>query len=113
MHGSKRDERLKWIGRFTALRNAVNLKLSAQSLYQDLVDATRSADINPDEAARYGVAKSVRDELQRLALDITQWAAHNEPLHKNELLEWRISDLEQRTTRLAHGAGYTNGNHRE
>jgi hypothetical protein len=51
------------------------------------------------------MAKPVRDELQRLALDITQWAAHNGPLHKNELLEWRISDLEQRTARLIRGAG--------
>jgi len=107
------DERLKWIGRFTALRNTANLKLSSQSLYQDLVDATRSAEINPDEAARHGIAKAVRDELRGLALDITQWAASNEPLHKNELLEWRITDLEQRTTRLVHGTGNADVNRRE
>jgi len=102
-----RNERLKWIGRFTALRSTPDLKSSSQSLYQDLVDATRSADINPDEATQQGMAKGVRDELQRLALDVTQWATRNEPLHKNELLEWRITDLEQRTARLVHGAGNT------
>ncbi len=100
-----RNERLKWIDRFTALRNTPDLRSAAQSLYQDLVDATRSAEINPDEASREGMAKPVRDELQRLALDITQWAARNESLKKNDLLEWRIADLEQRTARLVRGAG--------
>ena len=48
----------------------------------------------------------MRDELQRLALETTQWAAHNnELLSKNEFLQWRVTDLEQRTARLAHGAG--------
>jgi hypothetical protein len=105
-----RNERIKWIGRFTGLRNTSDLRSSAQSLYQDLVDAAHSAEIIPDDASRQGMAKPVRDELQRLALDITQWAAHNEPLQKNELLEWRITDLEQRTARLIHGAGNTDVN---
>jgi hypothetical protein len=102
-----RNERLKWITRFTALRNTSDLRSSAQSLYQDLVDAARSAEIIPDDASRQGMAKPVREELQRLALDITQWAAHSEPLHKNEFVEWRITDLEQRTERLVRGAGKT------
>ena len=51
------------------------------------------------------MAKPVRDELQRLALDITQWAANKRPLQRNELLEWRITDLEQRTARLVRGSG--------
>lgn len=100
-----RTERLKWIDRFTGLRSAPDLHSSAQRLYQELVDAAHAADINPQDAAREGMAKPVRDELQRLALEITQWAAHGEPLEKNELLEWRITDLEQRTARLVRGAG--------
>ena len=102
-----RNERLKWINRFTALHSAPDLRSAAQSLYQDLVDAAHSAEINPDDASRQGMAKPVRDELQRLALDITQWATHNEPLQKNELLQWRITDIEQRTARLVQGAGKT------
>jgi hypothetical protein len=100
-----RNERIKWIGRFMSIRTASDLRSLAQTLYQDLVDATRSAEINPDDASRQGMAKPVRDELQRLALDITQWAAHNERLQKNEFLDWRITDLEQRSARLVHGSG--------
>jgi hypothetical protein len=87
-----------------------DLRTSAQSLYQDLVDAARSAEINPDDASRQGMAKPVREELQGLALDITQWAAHNEPLRKSEFLEWRITDVEQRTARLVRGSGQTDVN---
>jgi hypothetical protein len=105
-----RNERIKWIGRFTSLRATSDLRSSAQSLYQELVDATRWAEINPDDASRQGMAKPVRDELQRLALDITQWAAHKQPLQRSELLEWRITDLEQRTARLVHGSGKTDVN---
>jgi hypothetical protein len=105
-----RNARLKWMPRFTALRTAPDLKSSAQSLYQDLVDAVHSAEINPDDALRQGMAKPVREELQRLALEITQWASHNERLQKNELLDWRITDLEQRTARLIQGAGKTDVN---
>jgi hypothetical protein len=100
-----RAERLKWIDRFTALRGAQDLPSSAQKLYQDLVDAAHAAEIDPQNAARGGVRKGVRDELQRLALELTQWAAHGEPLEKNEILAWRITDLEQRTARLVRGAG--------
>jgi hypothetical protein len=102
-----RAERLKWIDRFTALRNTPDLRSSSQRLYQDLVDAAHAAEINPDEATREGMRKPVRDELQRLALQFTQWAAQGEPLQKSESLEWRITDLEQRTARLARGAGRT------
>jgi hypothetical protein len=102
-----RAERLKWIDRFTALRNTPDLRSSSQKLYQDLVDAAHAAEINPGEATREGMRKPVRDELQRLALQFTQWAAQGEPLQKNESLEWRITDLEQRTARLARGAGST------
>ncbi len=105
-----RNERLKWVRRFTELRSAPDLRTSAQSLYQDLVDAARSAEINPDDATRQGMAKPVREELQSLALDITQWAARNESLRKNELLEWRLTDLEQRTARLVRGSGQTDVN---
>jgi hypothetical protein len=100
-----RAERLMWIDRFTALRSATDLPSSAQKLYQDLVDAAHAAEINPQDAARQGMRKPVRDELQRLALELTQWAAHGEPIQKNEVLEWRITDLEQRTARLVRGAG--------
>jgi hypothetical protein len=55
-----RNERVKWIGRFTPLRNTPDLKSSARSLYQDLVDAARTAEINPDDASRQGIAKPVR-----------------------------------------------------
>jgi hypothetical protein len=51
------------------------------------------------------MAKPVRDELQRLALDITQWAANKQPLQKTNLLEWRVTDLEQRAARLVRGSG--------
>jgi hypothetical protein len=102
-----RNERVKWIARFTALRNSPDVRSSAQGLYQDLVDAARSAEINPDEASRQGMAKPVREELQSLALDITQWAAHTPQPQKNEMLDWRITDLEQRTARLIQGAGKT------
>jgi hypothetical protein len=100
-----REERKKWIGRFTTLRSAADLKLSAQSLYQDLVDAIRAAEIIPEEASRQGMAKSVREEMKDLALDIFQWASHNPVLQKNEMLAWRVTDLEQRTERVARGAG--------
>jgi hypothetical protein len=100
-----RNESAKWVGRFSSLRTAPDLRSSARALYQDLVEATRSAEIIPDDASRHGVAKATRDELQRLALDITQWAAHSEQLQKNELLDWRITDLEQRTARLVRGSG--------
>jgi len=102
-----RNERLRWVGRFTVLRDTSDLKSSAQSLYQDLVDAVHAAEIVPDVASRQEMARPVRDEMQHLALDITQWAAHNESLHKNEYLEWRVTDLEQRTARLIRGAGTT------
>jgi len=102
-----RNERLKWLSRFTALRSTSDLRVSAQSLYQDLVDATRSAEIDPHEASRQRMAKPVRDELQQLALDITQLAAHNGQLQNNEFVAWRITDLEQRTARLVQGAGST------
>jgi hypothetical protein len=105
-----RNERLKWVARFTALRDTPDLRSSAQSLYRDLVDAAHSAEINPDDASRQGMAKPTRDELQRLALEITQWAAHNERLQKNDLLDWRITDIEQRTARLIPGAGKTDVN---
>jgi hypothetical protein len=105
-----RNERMKWIGRFTSLRTASDLRSSAQILYQDLVDATRSAEINPEDASRQGMAKPARDEMQRLALDITQWVAHNERLQKSEFLDWRITDLEQRTARLTRGSGKTDVN---
>lgn len=100
-----RTERLKWLDRFTALRSAPDLRASAQTLYQDLVDATHAASINPQDAMREGMAKPVRDELQRLALQFTQWAARGEPLQNNASLDWRITDLEQRTARLVRGAG--------
>jgi hypothetical protein len=100
-----RNERVKWVARFTALRTAPDLKSAAQSLYQDLVEATRAAEINPDDAARLGMAKPVRDELQRLALEIVEWAAHNPSLQTSDLLQWRLTDLEQRTGRLVRGAG--------
>lgn len=100
-----RHERLKWMSRFTALRTAPDLRSSSRSLYQDLVDATRSTEIDPDTAVQQGMAGPVRDELQQLALDITEWAAHGEPLQRNDLLQWRITDLEQRTARLVHGSG--------
>jgi hypothetical protein len=100
-----RDERMKWIGRFTALRTAADLKLSSQNLYQDLVDATRAAEINPEEASREGMARSVREEIKSLALDIFQWASHNQTLQKSEILAWRVTDLEQRTERVTRGAG--------
>jgi len=102
-----RNERLKWLPRFTALRDAQDPKASAQSLYQDLVDATRSAEIDPHQASRQGMAKPVRDELRQLALDITEIAAHNGRLQQNEFIAWRITDLEQRTARLVQGAGKT------
>jgi hypothetical protein len=100
-----RNERAKWVSRFSALHTAPDLRTSAQALYQDLVEATRSSEINPDDASRHGVAKATRDELQRLALEITQWAFHSEHLQKNEFLDWRITDLEQRTARLVRGSG--------
>jgi hypothetical protein len=105
-----RDERLKWVSRFTALREASDQRSSAQELYRDLVEATRAAEIDPENASRQGMAGPVRDELRRLALDIAQWTAHNERLQKSELLEWRITDLEHRTARLIQGAGKTDGN---
>jgi hypothetical protein len=101
------DERAKWIDRLSSLRSTPYLKTAAQSLYQDLVDAARAIEINPDDAVQQGNAKPVREEMQRLALEITQWAVHNESLEKNEFLQWRITDLEQRTKRLVHGAGPT------
>jgi hypothetical protein len=73
-------------------------------LYQDLVGATRSAEINPDDASRQGMAKPARDEMQGLALDITQWVSHQR-LQKNESLDWRPTDLEQRKERLVQGSG--------
>jgi hypothetical protein len=100
-----REERLKWMPRFAALRKAADVKTDARSLYQELVEATRTADIDPDQAAAQGTSGPVRDELQQLALEITQWVGHGEPLAKNELLMWRLTDLEQRTARLANGAG--------
>jgi hypothetical protein len=60
---------------------------------------------DPDRAATRGVAGPVRDELQQLALDVPQWASHGEPLEKDEMLQWRITDLEQRTQRLTKGCG--------
>jgi hypothetical protein len=103
-----RDERVKWVARFSALRSAPALKTAAEQLYQDLVDATHDAEIRPDQAAREGMAKQVRAELQTLALQIVEWtgaAPGNSDLKKNEVLDWRITDLEQRTTRLVKGAG--------
>ena len=102
-----RNERVKWIDRFTALRDTPDQRVTARSLYQDLVDATRAAEIDPEQAARQGMAKPVREELQALALDIAEWSSRNEPLAKNELLVWRLTDLEQRTARLIRGCGTT------
>lgn len=99
------SERLKWLPRFTALRTTADLRSATLRLYQDLVDATRAADIDPDRAAAEAPSSGVRDELQGLALELTQWARNGEPLAKNELLQWRITDLEDRTARLARGSG--------
>src|SRR3981081_1694383 len=49
MRQQARNERVKWVNRFVALRNTAELRVAAQSLYQDIVDAARSAEINPDE----------------------------------------------------------------
>lgn len=100
-----RDERVKWMARFAALHHTSALKSSSQQLYQDLVDAAHEAEINPERASQQGSAKPVRNELQGLALDITQWASRGDDLTKNEVLDWRVTDLEQRTVRLIQGAG--------
>ncbi len=100
-----RDERVKWIGRFSALRDAPDLGSAARSLYQDIVDAAHAAEIRPADAARQGMAKPARDELQRLALELTQWAERGEPLSKSNMVQWRLTDLEQRTARLVRGCG--------
>jgi hypothetical protein len=100
-----RDERLKWLARFVALRNSAALKSSSQQLYQDLVDGAHESEIIPERASQQGMAKPVREELQSLALQITEWASRNDDLKKNEVLDWRITDLEQRTSRLLRGAG--------
>ncbi len=47
---------------------------------------------------------------QQVALDITQSAAHSPQPHNSEFIEWRITDLEQRTARLVGGAGKTDVN---
>jgi hypothetical protein len=104
-----RDERLKWMPRFIALRGTADVKAPALSLYQDLVEATRAAEIDPDNATAQGAAGPVRDEMQQLALEITQWTSHGQSLKKSELLLWLITDLEQRTARLTKGAGRMSG----
>ena len=55
-----RVERVKWLPRFTALRDITSLKSSALQLHQDLVDAAHEADINPDRTSQEGMAKPVR-----------------------------------------------------
>src|SRR5260370_9070463 len=68
----ERNERLKWIGRFTALRDSSDLKSSAQSLYQDLVDAPRSAEINPDDPAPHPMPHPLPSHLPPLPLHLHQ-----------------------------------------
>ena len=103
-----RDERVRWIGRFTALRDTSDLRSAARSLYRDLVDAAHASEIAPDDATKQGMAKLVRDEMQRFALELTQWAEHNDSLQKSEYFAWRLTDLEQRTARLILGVANAN-----
>jgi hypothetical protein len=100
-----RDERIRWIGRFTTLRDTSDLRSATRNLYRDLVDAAHASEIAPDNAAKQGMAKPVRDEMQHLALELTQWSEQNDSLEKNEYFAWRVTDLEQRTARLVRGAG--------
>jgi hypothetical protein len=64
--------------------------------------------INLRHSASRGLADRAlyRRLPDRAGLEITQSAAaHDATLQKNTFLEWRITDLEQRTARLVRGAG--------
>jgi hypothetical protein len=104
MSGRKeaRNERVKWIAPFTALRDAGFEDRGAEPVSRS-GGCRAFAQINPEDARKQGMAKPVREELQELALATTQLATRNEALRKNDFLEWRITDLGQRTTRLIHG----------
>lgn len=101
-------ERLKWIPAFSALHQASDLTTESLKLYQAIVQANFTADLDPGRAADEGIAKTVRTELQNLALAIHEWAARRQgpaKLEQDPMMNWRLIDLEQRTTRLVKGAG--------
>jgi hypothetical protein len=101
-------ERLKWLPAFSALHQASDLTNESLKLYQAIVLANYTADLDPGLAAEEASAKTVRTELENMALAIHEWAAHSPSpakLEQNQMLNWRLIDLEQRTARLAKGAG--------
>lgn len=69
-------ERLKWLPAFSVLHQASDLTAESLSLYQAIVQANYTADLDASRATRDGAAKAVRTELQNLALVIHEWAVH-------------------------------------
>jgi len=104
----KAAERLKWLPAFSALRQASDLATDSLKLYQAIVQANYTADLDPRQGTEEGAAKMVRTELQNLALTIHEWAAHTEgpaKLEQDQVMNWRLTDLQQQTARLVKGAG--------
>ena len=109
----RRRELAKWVDRFTELRHTVDLSTAARGLYQDLVAANHESDQDPDVAARNQAktAGGVRDELQDLALQITQYAKTHKTIDDLPDVLWRITELEKRNERLKLGAGSAESEH--
>lgn len=99
MRRQVRDVRVKWIGRFTALRTADDLHAAASQLYQDLESAKHALEMTTDAVEANRLAVSELDKLRELALQLAGIAQTPNPR-----ADRIISDLEERTERLVHGS---------
>jgi hypothetical protein len=103
-----RDERLKWITRFSQLRNGDDLHTAAAQLYEDLTKAKHEAEADPDTAPANRIMLFCLEELQNIALELTQYGKVHKKLDEGSRQAWMLTDLEQRTARLVRGAGTGN-----
>jgi hypothetical protein len=103
MRQQERDVRVKWIGRFSALREADDFHLAASQLYEDLENAKHTIEVSAATAEANRPLASSLDKLRNIALRLADFSrGHKKP---NSVEDWLITDLEQRTQRLIRGAG--------
>jgi hypothetical protein len=101
----EREVRLKWIGRFSALRAADDFHAAASQLYEDLENAKHTMEVTAETAEANRPVASALDQLRALALRLAELSRDHKKPDKNSVADWLITDLEQRTQRLIRGAG--------
>jgi hypothetical protein len=105
MRQQERDVRVKWIGRFTALRTADDFHHAASQLYEDLENSKHAVEVSAATAEANRPLASLLDKLRGLALRLADFSRNRKKPDANSPEDWLITDLEQRTQRLIRGAG--------